>query len=71
VCDDVAENWRRKEICTARLGHASGVFRERGYDRAGLAVESENPDAIAFYEQLGMQCVRQHDEYERAIGGHH
>ena len=30
-----------------------------------------NPDAIAFYEQLGMQRVRQHDEYERAIGGHH
>jgi mycothiol synthase len=67
----VAEGWRRKGIGTALLYHAFGVFRERGYDRAGLAAESDNPDAIAFYEQLGMQRVRQYDEYERAIGGHH
>jgi mycothiol synthase len=67
----VAESWRRKGIGTALLYHAFGVFHERGYDRAGLATESDNPDAIAFYEQLGMQRVRQHDEYERAIGGHH
>ena len=64
----VAERWRRKGIGTALLYHAFGVFHERGYDRAGLATESDNPDAIAFYEQLGMQRVRQHDEYERALG---
>jgi mycothiol synthase len=66
----VVEGWRRKGIGTALLSHAFGVFHERGYDRAGLAVESENSSAYAFYRQVGMQPVRQHDEYERAIGGH-
>jgi hypothetical protein len=36
-----------------------------------LAVDSENPDAYAFYQRVGMHCVRQHDEYERAIGAYH
>lgn len=63
----VVEPWRRKGIGSALLRYASGVFRERGHDRVGLAVESERPSAMAFYEQLGMRCVRQHDEYERAI----
>jgi ribosomal protein S18 acetylase RimI-like enzyme len=67
----VAEAWRRRGIGTALLRHAFGVFRERGYDRAGLAVDGENPNAYAFYQQVGMQRVRQHDEYERAIGGCH
>jgi mycothiol synthase len=66
----VVESWRRKGIGTALLRHAFGVFHGRGYDRAGLAVESENPGAYAFYQQVGMQPVRQHDEYERAIGHH-
>jgi ribosomal protein S18 acetylase RimI-like enzyme len=63
----VAENWRRKGIGTALLYHAFGVFRKRGYDRAGLAVDGENPNAYVFYQWVGMQCVRQHDEYERVV----
>jgi ribosomal protein S18 acetylase RimI-like enzyme len=63
----VAERWRRKGIASALLRHAFGVFRERGYDRAGLAVDSENPNAYAFYEQVGMHQVRQYDEYARAL----
>jgi ribosomal protein S18 acetylase RimI-like enzyme len=66
----VVESWRRKGIGTALLRHAFGVFHKRGYDRAGLAVESENPGAYAFYQHVGMQPVRQHDEYVRAIGRH-
>ena len=64
----VVETWRRKGIGSALLRHAFGVFREQGYARVGLTVESERPQAMAFCEQLGMQRVRQHDEYERTIG---
>lgn len=66
----VTEDWRRKGLGTALLRHAFGVFHQRGYDRAGLVVESENPTAYAFYQQVGMQPVHQHDEYERVIGSH-
>jgi GNAT superfamily N-acetyltransferase len=64
----VDERWRRAGIGSALLHHAFGVFCERGSDRAGLAVDSENPQARAFYERVGLRCVRQHDEYVRAIG---
>jgi len=63
----VVEAWRRRGIGSALLCHAFRTFRERGYERAGLVVESENPRAMDFYEQLGMRRVRQHDEYGRAI----
>jgi mycothiol synthase len=66
----VAEAWRRKGIGTALLRHAFGVFRERGHVRAGLAVDGENPNAYAFYEQVGMQRVRQHDEYARVVASY-
>jgi ribosomal protein S18 acetylase RimI-like enzyme len=63
----VDEAWRRRGLGTALLNHAFGVFSQRGYDRIGLAVESENPRALAFYRQVGMQPVRQHDEYALQI----
>jgi mycothiol synthase len=65
----VDECWRRKGLGRALLRHAFGVFRERGYEQAGLAVDGENLDAQAFYRRVGMHCVRQHDEYVRAIKG--
>ena len=65
----VDEGWRRKGLGRALLQHAFGVFRERGYEQAGLAVDGENLDAQAFYRRVGMHCVRQHDEYVRAIKG--
>ena len=63
----VDEGWRRRGLGTALLHHAFGVYHERGYERAGLAVDGENPDAYAFYQRVGMHRVRQHDEYEREI----
>jgi mycothiol synthase len=66
----VAERWRRRGLGTALLRHAFGVFHGRGYQQAGLAVDGENPDAYAFYEQIGMRRVRQHDEYARGIEHH-
>ena len=63
----VDERWRRKGLGRALLQHAFGVFRERGHDQAGLAVDSENLHAQAFYQHVGMRCVRQHDEYVRVI----
>ena len=53
----VDEAWRRKGLGTALLHHAFGVFRARGYARGGLAVDSENPDAYAFYQRVGMRRV--------------
>jgi GNAT superfamily N-acetyltransferase len=64
----VDEAYRRKGIGTALLRHAFGVFRTRGYDRAGLTVDAENPNAYQLYRRLGMRRVRQYDEYERRIG---
>ena len=63
----VDENWRHKGLGTALLHHAFGVFHGQGHDRAGLAVDGENPNAYAFYQRVGMQRVRQHDEYAREI----
>jgi ribosomal protein S18 acetylase RimI-like enzyme len=63
----VAQEWRRQGIGTALLHHAFGAFRERRYDRVGLAVDAENANAYAFYQQVGMQRVRQYDVYERTI----
>jgi ribosomal protein S18 acetylase RimI-like enzyme len=65
----VAEGWRHRGIGTALLHHAFGVFQERGYDRAGLTTDSENPYAYAFYQRLGMRRVRQYDEYEKKTSG--
>jgi ribosomal protein S18 acetylase RimI-like enzyme len=64
----VAEDWRRKGLGTALLNHAFGVFKSRGYQRAGLAVEVKNEEARAFYQQAGLRPTRQHDEYAKTIG---
>jgi mycothiol synthase len=63
----VAETWRRKGLGTALLRHTFGEFKKRGYDRVGLAVESGNPRAYTFYQKIGMQRVRQYDEYEKPL----
>ena len=61
----VTEAHRRQGIGSALLLHAFNVFKRRGCDRVGLVVESNNPEAYAFYQQLGMKKIRQYDEYQK------
>lgn len=64
----VAKDWRRKGVGAALLHHAFALFRERGYDRAGLTVDAENENALRFYRRVGLRPVRQHDEYSKSVG---
>lgn len=63
----VLAEWRRRGLGAALLQHAFAAFKRRGFDQVGLAVESENPNAIAFYERIGMKQTRRYDEYQREI----
>lgn len=63
----VAADWRRKGIGTALLRHAFALFQERGYDRAGLAVDAVNESALHFYRGVGLRPVREHDEYSKSL----
>lgn len=63
----VRADWRRKGLGSALLRNAFAIFYARGKRRVGLTTESDNPDALAFYERIGMTVRRQYDEYIRAI----
>jgi ribosomal protein S18 acetylase RimI-like enzyme len=63
----VAKEWRRQGIGQALLQHTFRVFQERGASNVGLTVESERPDAVQFYLEVGMRQVRQYDEYIRPL----
>jgi GNAT superfamily N-acetyltransferase len=64
----VAEPWRRQGLGGALLRHAFGQFARRGYRKVGLTVASDNPDAFAFYTQVGMDPLRRYVEYQKVIG---
>ena len=63
----VAARWRGRGLGTALLRHAFGELRLRGLATVGLAVESLNPGAYAFYQGVGMKRVRQYDEYTKPL----
>ena len=63
----VLAEWRRRGLGAALLRHSFAEFKRRGFNKAGLAVESENPNAIAFYERIGMKPTRRYDEYQGEI----
>jgi len=50
----VRKDWRKQGIGRALLMHAFQAFKQRHYQKAGLAVEDENPEACRFYEKMGM-----------------
>jgi mycothiol synthase len=63
----VDEPWRGKGLGSALLRHSFSVFRAKGFERVGLAVEEDNPNAYAFYQNVGMQRIRQYHEYLKPL----
>lgn len=63
----VSEKWRRRGLGSALLKNAFVVFHQRRKPQVGLTTESDNPDALEFYERNGMTVKRQYDEYVRPI----
>jgi ribosomal protein S18 acetylase RimI-like enzyme len=64
----VAPSWRRRGIGLALLRTSFGELRRRGFKRAGLEVEAENPTgAVQLYERAGMHETRHYNIYERAL----
>jgi ribosomal protein S18 acetylase RimI-like enzyme len=63
----VVQDWRRKGLGTALLQRAFLEFQRRGFEKAGLVVSGNNPDAYRLYQEAGMRRVRQYDEYEKTL----
>jgi mycothiol synthase len=64
----VRRPWRRRGIGLALLRQSFREFRRRGYRRASLGVDSENPTgATRLYERAGMRVVRQSDAFEKEL----
>lgn len=63
----VRADWRGRGLGRALLLHAFATFKQRGFERVGLAVEADNPHAVGFYQALGMRRIRQYDEYEKRL----
>lgn len=64
----VAAGWRKQGLGAALLQHTFAVFYRRGHRQVALGVDSENLRAVHFYEGVGMQCVRQYNEYHKILG---
>lgn len=63
----VLESVRRTGLGSALLQNAFVEFYKRGFKKVGLAVESDNPRAIRFYEGVGMKQIRRIEEYVKAF----
>ena len=63
----VKNSLRKLGIGRALLEHAFVIFKELGFQKAGLAVESENPNAIHFYQTAGMVKAVHLNEYVKEI----
>ena len=63
----VLKPYRKMGIGSALLQNAFHVFKQRGYPKAGLAVESENEKAYRFYERIGMYKAVHLDEYIKKV----
>jgi ribosomal protein S18 acetylase RimI-like enzyme len=63
----VKNPYRKLGIGRALLQRAFQVFQVLGMEKAGLAVESFNPNAIHFYQTAGMVKAVQLDEYVKEI----
>jgi mycothiol synthase len=64
----VRKPWRRRGLGKALLLHAFREFRRRGYERASLGVDSENPTgATRLYESVGMRVESEHVTFEKEL----
>jgi ribosomal protein S18 acetylase RimI-like enzyme len=63
----VAEPYRKHGLGSALLLRSFQAFKERGYKKVGLAVESTNGNAYCLYEQVGMKKALQLNEYRKSI----
>jgi len=63
----VLAEWRRRGLGAGLLLHSFAEFKRRGFAKAALAVESDNPNAISFYQGVGMEQIRFIDEYQGEI----
>jgi ribosomal protein S18 acetylase RimI-like enzyme len=63
----VRKDWRGRGLGAALLRHAFAVFFERGRRQVALGVEANNVNALEFYNHVGMEMMRQYDEYRKMI----
>lgn len=64
----VRKPWRRRGFGHALLLHAFRDFRRRGFERAALGVDSENPTgATRLYERAGMRVETEYVTFEREL----
>ena len=63
----VKKPYRKQGIGRALLQHSFKTFKALGLPKAGLAVESENPNAVNFYKSTGMYKAVHLDEYVKEI----
>lgn len=63
----VMKEFRKMGIGRSLLHSAFREFRSRGFSKAGLAVESANPNAYHFYQTAGMYKAVHLDEYVKEI----
>jgi ribosomal protein S18 acetylase RimI-like enzyme len=63
----VNNDYRNQGIGRALLQTAFRELKSRGFPKAGLSVESENPNAYHFYQTAGMVKAVHLDEYVKEI----
>ena len=64
----VRKPWRRRGFGKALLLHAFGEFRQRGFERVSLGVDSANPTgATRLYESVGMHVESDHVTFEKEL----
>jgi ribosomal protein S18 acetylase RimI-like enzyme len=64
----VRKPWRRRGLGRALLLHAFREFRGRGFERASLGVDSENPTgATRLYESVGMHVESEFVTFEKEL----
>lgn len=62
--------WRRRGLGSLLLAHALVAYRDAGYQRAGLDVDSENPTgALGLYERLGFTLKHRSITWTKPVEG--